>query len=333
MNNYRRSRNFYYQKLKTSAEQQHNIDIIVNDVILSDKYLYLKQMIGTFNRGLFPVLRGFILTYDSLRETNVDPLVVVDNLKYKYIYIEHLIEHTGIHKNKKRRKERRFNRKGIWSTKINILCTLGLIYKLDISNISSEDSYKIRKSREKRKEKIEEKSIDESKAKYVKNVNYFAIPRYDDEMILNRADERAKKLYENGYKQSTFSKSIVIEAFGQDFADKIFLDKRKKTSAEAERESIVFLTIAKKIKEKGYTTKIEVLDELSFKIDIFENKPYEVLKDVKQKKLIYLSNLFNSLLFNIKKMYDYKPLTAEQKKDLGINVHSKKWYIIPKKKK
>ena len=330
MNNYRNKKNFYYQKLKTSAEQQKNIDIIANDVILSDKYPYLKQILGSFNRGLFPVLRGFIKTYDSLRKTDVDPYVVVGNLKYKYIYIEHLVEATGIHKNKKRRKEKRYNRKGIWSTKINILCTLGLIYKLDISKISSQDSYKVRKSREKREEKIEEKSIEESKARYVKNVNYFAIPRYDNEMILKRAEERAKKLYENGYKQSTFSKSIVIETFGQDFADNIFLDRRKKTSAEAGRESIVFLTIARQVKERGYTTKSEVLDELYFQIDIFENKPYEVIKNVKQKKYVFLSNLFNSLLFHIKKMYDYKPLTAEQKKQFGINVNSKKWYIIPK---
>lgn len=332
MNNCRNKKNFYYDKLKTSAEQQKNIDIIVNDVILSDKYPHLKQILGWFNRGLFPVLDGFIRTYDSLRKTNIDPFVVVDNLKYKYIYIEHLIEFTGIHKNKKRRKERRYNRKGIWSTKINILCVLGLIYKLDTSKISSQDSYKIRKSREKREEKIEEKSVEESKARYVKSVNYFAIPLYNEE-ILKRAEERAKRLYDNGYKQSTFSKEIVIETFGQEFADKIFLDKRKKTSAGAERESLVFLTIARQVKAKGYTTKSEVLDELAFQIDIFENKPYEVLKDVKQKKYMFLSNLFNSLLVHIKKMYDYKPLSAEQKKQFGIDVNSKKWYIIPKQER
>lgn len=329
MNNFKKEKQFYYAKLPTSVEQQKNIDKILNDVILSDKYPYLKQILGGFNRGLFPVLVGFIKTYDSLRNTEIDPNIVVDGLVYRYIYIEHLIEATGIHQNKKRRKERRYSRKGIWSTKINILCTLGLIYKLDTDKIK--DSYKIRKSNEKRNEKIEEKRVEESEARYVKKVNYFAISRYDfdNDMILKRAEERAKKLYENGYKQSTFSKTIVIESFGQDFADSIFLDSRKKTSAESERESLVFLTIARQVGERGYTTKKEVLDELAFQIDIFEKKPYEVLKDVKQKKYVFLSNLFNSLLFHIKKMYDYKPLTREQKQKLGINVSSKNWYIIP----
>jgi hypothetical protein len=324
----KKERKFYYDKLTTSAEQQKNIDKIVNDVILSDDYPYLKQILGWFNRGLFPVLKGFIRTYDSLRKAEIDPYIVVDNQVYRYIYIEHLIEATGVHRNNKRKKDKQFNRKGVWSTKINILCVLGLINKLDTSNIK--DSYKVRKSREKRNEMIKEKSLDESKSKYVKNVNYFAIPKYNDE-VFSVADKRAKKLYENGYKQSTFSKSIVIETFGQEFADNIFLDKRNKTSAELGRESLVFLTIARQVKERGYTTKNDVLYELLFQIDIFENKPYEVLKNVKQKKYIFLSNLFNSLLFHIKKMYDYKPLSKVQKQKLGIKEDSKKWYIIPKK--
>lgn len=329
MNNFKKKQ-FFYEKLPLSAIQQKNIKKIEKDVIFSDKYPHLKKILGSYSRGIVKAFVGFIITYDSLRNTEIDKSIVVDNLVYRYIYIEHLIDFTKIHQNKKRKKERRFNRKGVWSTKLNILCTLGLIYKLDISKIK--DSYKIKKSNEKRNEKIEEKGLFESKAKFVRTVNYFAIPIYND-MIFKEAEERAKKLLENGYKQSTFSKTIVIETFGQDFSDKIFLDSREKTDKQIERENLVFSVIRKQVKEKGYTTKDDVLSELYSKINIFKNKPFEVLNDIKQYKYIFLNNLFKSLLFKITKMYEYKPLRKEQKQRLGINVESRKWFIIPRERK
>ena len=215
------------------------------------------------------------------------------------------------------------------------MCTLGLVLKLDIREIKSAESYKIRKSREKKEDRIdkiryEKNRLDEEKSKYIRDVNYFAIPIFDDE-ILSEAEARAKKLIENGYKQSTFSKKIVIETFGQNFADKIFLDKRKITSAELERESLVFCIIANQVKQNGYTTKEAVIQELLFQIDLFEYKQYEALEDVKQDKYKFVCNLFYKTLFQVKKMYEYKPLNKEQKESLCIDINSKKWYIVPKR--
>lgn len=335
MNNFR-NKNFYYEKLSTSAEQQKNIDKIVNDVVIDDKYPHLKQIIGTYTKGLLSVFLATIRAYDSLRNAEIDNRLVVDNLVYRYMYIEHLIEFSGVHLNKKRRKEKRFSRKNIWSVKLNILCTLGLVLKLDIREIKSAESYKIRKSREKKEDRIdkiryEKNRLDESKAKYIRDVNYFAIPIFDDK-ILSEAESRAKKLLDSGYKQSTFSKEIVIETFGQNFADKIFLDKRKITSAELERESLVFCIIANQVEQNGYTTKEAVIQELLFQIDLFEYKQYEALEDIKQDKYNFVCRLFNKMLFQIKKMYEYKPLNKEQKESLCIDTNSKKWYIVPKRK-
>lgn len=335
MNNFR-NKNFYYEKFSTSAEQQKNIDKIFNEVVIGDKYPHLKQIIGTYKKGILSVFFATIKAYDSLRTAEIDNRLVVDNLVYRYMYIEHLIEFSGIHLNKKRRKNNRFSRKNIWSVKLNILCTLGLILKLDIRNIKSTESYKIRKSREKKEDRIDKirydkNRLDEAKVKYIRDVNYFAIPRYDDK-ILSEAEARAKKLLENGYKQSTFSKEIVIDTFSQDFADKIFLDKRKRTSAELERESLVFYVIANQVKKNGYTTKENVIQELLFQIDIFEYKQYESLEDIRQNKYIFICDLFSKTLFQIKKIYDYKPLNKEQKKSLCIDINSKKWYIVPKEK-
>ena len=335
MNNFR-NKNFYYEKLSTSAEQQKNIDKIVNDVVIDDKYPHLKQIIGTYTKGLLSVFLATIRAYDSLRNAEIDNRLVVDNLVYRYMYIEHLIEFSRVHLNKKRRKEKRFSRKNIWSVKLNILCTLGLVLKLDIREIKRAESYKIRKSREKKEDRIdkiryEKNRLDESKAEYIRDVNYFAIPIYD-EKILSEAEARAKKLLNNGYKQSTFSKEIVIDTFSQDFADKIFLDKRKITSAEERRENLVFCIIAEQVKNNGYTTKEAIIQELLFQIDIFEYKQYEALEDVKQDKYKFMCRLFNKMLFQIKKMYEYKPLNKEQKESLCIDITSKKWYIVPKRK-
>lgn len=335
MNNFR-NKNFYYEKLPTSAEQQKNIDKIVNDVVIDDKYPHLKQIIGTYTKGLLSVFLSTIRAYDSLRNAEIDKRLEIDNLVYRYLYLAHLIEFSGVHLNKKRRKDKRFSRKNIWSTKLNILCTLGLVLKLDIRDIKNTESYKIRKTREKKEDRIDKirydkNRLDEAKAKYIRDVNYFAIPLYDDK-ILSEAERRAKKLLENGYKQSTFSKEIVIDTFSQEFADKIFLDNRKRTSAELERESLVFYVIAKQIAENGYTTKEAVIEELLFQIDIFEYKQYEALEDVKQDKYIFVCDLFSKTLFQVKKMYDYKPLNKEQKESLCIDIKSKKWYIVPKKK-
>ena len=85
MNNYRNEKKFYYEKLPPSAEQQQNIDYIVNEVMCSKRYPYLKEMMGTFRRGLLPTLLGIIKTYDSLRNAEIDPFVVVDGLVYRYI--------------------------------------------------------------------------------------------------------------------------------------------------------------------------------------------------------------------------------------------------------
>ena len=335
MNNFR-NKNFYYEKLPTTAKQQKNIDKIVNDVVIDDKYPHLKQILGTYKKGLLSVFLATIRAYDSLRNAEIDNRLVVDNLVYRYMYIEHLIESSGVHLNKKRRKEKRFSRKNIWSVKLNVLCTLGLILKLDIREIRNTESYKVRKSREKKEDRIdkiryEKNRLDESKSKYIRDVNYFAIPFFDDK-ILSEAESRAKKLLDNGYKQSTFSKEIVIETFSQDFADKIFLDKRKITSAELERESLVFYIIAEQVKNSGYTTKEAVIQELLFQIDLFEYKQYEALEDVKQDKYKFVCNLFYKTLFQVKKMYDYKPLNKEQKESLCIDITSKKWYIVPKEK-
>ena len=334
MNNFR-NKNFYYEKLSTTAKQQKNIDKIVNDVVIDDKYPHLKQILGTYKKGLLSVFLATIRAYDSLRNAEIDNRLVVDNLVYRYMYIEHLIEFSRVHLNKRRRKEKRFSRKNIWSVKLNILCTLGLILKLDIREIRNTESYKVRKSREKKEDRIdkiryEKNRLDESKAKYIRDVNYFAIPIYD-EKILSEAEARAKKLLNNGYKQSTFSKEIVIDTFSQDFADKIFLDKRKITSAEEGRENLVFCIIAEQVKNNGYTTKEAIIQELLFQIDIFEYKQYEALEDVKQDKYKFMCRLFNKMLFQIKKMYEYKPLNKEQKESLCIDTTSKKWYIVPKK--
>ena len=100
------------------------------------------------------------------------------------------------------------------SKKINILALLGLIKKLNIydENIVSSSIIK--------------RTIDKSRKEQKRCVNYYNIPNYTNK-VLKEADNIASKILENKMTIKNFNKSFVISVFGQEIADKIFLDKRK----------------------------------------------------------------------------------------------------------
>lgn len=159
-----------------------------------DEYYYLKKILINLKNFLY----DFICLYNDIKvKGNMFPYI--ENKQYKFIYEDEIVKRMKIDKT-------------TISKKLNILTTLGLIEKLNIY----ETTY-------------EHENIKRAKKKSMKNNNksviFFYIPNYTYK-VLTEADKRAEKFIKNGYSIRNFSKIMVINIFGQETADNIFLDKR-----------------------------------------------------------------------------------------------------------
>lgn len=159
-----------------------------------DKYYYLKKILINLKKFLY----DFIYLYNDIKvKGNMFPYI--ENKQYKFIYEDEIVKKMKIDKT-------------TISKKLNILTTLGLIEKLNIY----ETTY-------------EHENIKRAKKKSMKNNNksviFFYIPNYTYK-VLTEADKRAEKFIKNSYSIRNFSKIMVINIFGQETADNIFLDKR-----------------------------------------------------------------------------------------------------------
>lgn len=163
------------------------------------KYYYLSKLLKTKNLEDF--LFDFMKLYDVMPNIKYYDYQYFNGKCYKFIYFDEI------------RKKTCKTRDNI-SKKINILALLGLIKKLNIydENIVSSSIIK--------------RTIDKSRKEQKRCVNYYNIPNYTNK-VLKEADNIASKILENKMTIKNFNKSFVISVFGQEIADKIFLDKRK----------------------------------------------------------------------------------------------------------
>lgn len=163
------------------------------------KYYYLSKLLKTKNLEDF--LFDFMKLYDVMPNIKYYDYQYFNGKCYKFIYFDEIRKKTC-------------KTKDNISKKINILALLGLIKKLNIydENIVSSSIIK--------------RTIDKSRKEQKRCVNYYNIPNYTNK-VLKEADNIESKILENKMTIKNFNKSFVISVFGQEIADKIFLDKRK----------------------------------------------------------------------------------------------------------
>ncbi|MGS2777463.1 hypothetical protein ACVBAX_08790 [Robertmurraya sp. GLU-23] len=147
-----------------------------------------------------------------------------------------------------------------WNRNINIFCTVGLIKKVPIEKIENQMV-------------IERAIVEKNKlakrlgipAVALKEVTFYTIPFYDDE-LLSQAESIAKVLLENNFRSNGFSKTYLIKVFGQEFANNVFQDERFITEYSNYVTNEIESFIIKRIDEKGYTTKDDIINNLQINL-------------------------------------------------------------------
>lgn len=107
--------------------------------------------------------------------------------------------------------------------KLNCLCALQLIEKVDISKIKT-------------KSVTVQKTLQIAKNQGKNPPNYFYVPKYNRELFIE-AESRAEKLMQHGFSIRKFNKNMVKEALGEEEANNIFLYEQYKTENRREIKS------------------------------------------------------------------------------------------------
>lgn len=247
---------------KISKKVIKDIEILENK-LNSKKYYYLSKILKSKNLKDF--LYNFMKIYDSMPNIKDYHYQYFENSCYKFIYFEDI-------------NQRMYKSKDVISKKINILAVLGLIKKLDIYNekvISSS---------------IIKKTINKSKKENKRCVNYYNIPNYTNK-LLKEANEVAKILIENKMTIKNFNKAFIINVFGQEFANKIFLDKRKIPKEYEQLRNEIRKKITFRIKLDGIIKQNELFDYIcndnnKFSQSVIKNNTNIILNKMVNEKLI-----------------------------------------------
>lgn len=153
---------------------------------------------------------------------------------------------------------------------INFLCVLGLIEKVPYELINDQ---------------IRNKAISLSKKNYSNGIGFYSIPNYLD--VLDKAEERATLMLQNGFSIKGMSKIYVQNCFGEKFANDIYTVPVKNTN-QSIRDAIE-IYIIKLVSQQGYCTKKLILthdfcvENREIKKDIIEYELRRVLPNVLMK--------------------------------------------------
>lgn len=197
---------------------------------------------------------------------------------------------------------------------INILTTLGLIEKKN--PYEEKDQISITKNRDRRKKYIATGAKKRSEI-------LLRVPFKYTKEILKEANNRAKKLLKNGYIYGDFSKDIVIITFGQEFADRVFLDNREQKEQQKQQQERVKRQLRELLKQR----KLITIEELKEKIKETNKKATELLKDYDSNKG-YIERCIRYEINEEEGKFEYRELSKEEKKQYGIE--GRKKYIIRK---
>lgn len=321
----------------------------IEKLLRREKYQPLARIL---DKNIRPNLYCFLLYYDSIKPAkynNTKRTIKVNEKAYKFIYINDLIEKTRVHYARGEYKKIS-NSKGRWSCKINVFVLLGLVEKIQLEQIPKrERTVNLRGSEDLKKQMLEKvtKTIRESIAKtnneelqkalqkkiekiekYWKSVCYFYVPKFTKETFA-KANEIAKIMIQNHFKQGKFDRFWVDNVFGTDKAQEIFTEYLGRTEELNEREMLVENAIIQAVNKYKCCTRKQIVDNVPLgDLKIYRIKPWEEFREEEQYKKRVAEQIFRDVIERTKQKYglEYKRLNAEEKKKYKKN--DCKWYIF-----
>ena len=140
---------------------------------------------------------------------------------------------------------------------INLFCTLGLIKKVPLKKVPKKMAAEALEQAKKITESINRRN-GRTIIREAKPSNFYIIYNIHDRLSL--AEERAKKLLENGFLISkTMNKEFLIIALGQTVADEVYPDDRVISRKSLSLANRFESTLLKLINEQGYATKRQII--------------------------------------------------------------------------
>lgn len=200
-----------------------------------------------------------------------------------------------------------------WNRNINIFCTLGLVEKVTPNN------GKVGRLRNRLHWKMAQRmGIGRHNAFKIRPIDFYIIPLYDKERF-EEANRIAQKLVDHGFRKNSFSKTLLIKTFGQEFADKVFQDDRfvSEFSDYVTRQITKF--ILHDIERNGYTTKDRIISGTP--LNMGKVSPEEYGFGGSRKTII--AREFERSRYDILNDYglEYRKANKELKERFGLNTY------------
>lgn len=265
----------------------------LNERLQDERYYYLSKLLN--DKGLKEFLFEFMKLYDSMRKINSDDFYFLYYNKqyYKFIYNYQIVQQL--------KKD-----KSTVSKKTNILVALGLINKLNVYD------QKISKLT------VVKKALNKSKKEGNRPVNFYSIPNYTHK-LLKEANYIASILLNNHITLKKFNKTFLIKALGQEFANKVFLDKRVISHIHIEEIQTIKNILITELKNNSI---ISLYDFKELIYEFYKNNSDTYKKDIISNNIDYaLTELIgNNVIVRRRLKKDEKTLYNKNIKDYSYYI-------------
>lgn len=112
-------------------------------------------------------------------------------------------------------------------------------------------------------QKYEKKALQTAKEQsHKRSTAFYSIPEYTEEHLYHM-EEQARKWIEGHGNCNSFSKSTIIDIFGNDLANKIYQDKRRKPWKKTKAERDMAHILIRQLILNGYTTRNRLIAEVA----------------------------------------------------------------------
>lgn len=173
---------------------------------------------------------------------------------------------------------------GSWNAAINIFFFLGLIEKIIYKDLQdTQAKNRTRKHKQKLKEELK---------KEVKTVTHYHVYKLDNETLI-KANEQAKRLIENDFAITTFSKEWLTKTFGEAEANRIYPYKQEPTIHIDDEviEEYIKKHLEETTQAKGYIRPSELKDLVKQELLSYTNST-RIRKVIKARvNKVYKSNI------------------------------------------